>query len=257
MMNVMNLIKCRHCRIRCFILSVMIACTLLAQYPASAYAGYTEIGEPGTKSYVTKKSKLPVILFVGDSRSMMCTYQGGKQSARKNFCFLWVNGGNASVIKNKKGVLAPYLKKKIKKYRKRCVVVFNLGVNGNSHPKSNAKRIIRIYKWWMKHYPDVRFFVASVNPTITNSGPYSNKNVKKVNKYLEKEFRPEGIYIDTYSHLMKSGLITGKASGMRDNYHYKWSAAKKILTKVRKSVTASLRKTAAEKRTKTVKAKTA
>ena len=257
MMKGLKVIRRRHCRIPCFVLSVILAFMVLAQYPESVYAGFTEIGEPGTKSYVTKKSKLPVILFVGDSRSMMCTYQGGKQPARKNFCFLWVNGGNVTVIKNKKGVLAPYLKKKIKKYRKRCVVVFNLGVNGNSHPKNNAKRIIRIYKWWMKQYPDVRFFGASVNPTIINGGPYSNKNVIKVNKYLKQEFDPEGIYIDTYSYLMKSGLITGNACGMRDNYHYNWSAAEKVLTKVRKSVTHSLRKKTVKEKTKTAKSKTA
>jgi hypothetical protein len=35
---------------------------------------------------------------------------------------------------------------------------------------------------------------------------------------------------------------------MRDDYHYNWSAGEKILTKIRKSVTASLRK--ARKKTK-------
>lgn len=216
------------------IIFLLLFCSFLTFHSQSAYAGFTKIGVPGYKSYVRKKDKRPVIILVGDSRTMMCTYQGGYQSARSNFCLCWVNGGTISVI-GKKGKLTPYVEKKIRRYRKRCIVVLNLGVNGNSHPKKNARRIIKTYNRWMKRYPDVPFYVVSVNPTILNGGPYSEKNVEKVNKYLKKEYQPKGIYIDTWSMLKKSSLFKGKMRGMRDEKHYTWAASKKILKYIRKN----------------------
>ena len=202
----------------------------------NAPAGPTRVGEPASQSFVRSSDHRKVILFVGDSRTMMCTYPGGSPPARSNYCFCWVNGGNINVI-GKDGSLTPYVERMIRKYRRRCAVALNLGVNGNSNPKSNARRIIKIYRWWMKRYPDVRFYVVSVNPTILNSGSYSNGNVISVNKVLRKQFEPEGIYIDTYTMLMESGLVTGSAPGMRDNYHYEWSVGKRILKYVRRFVT--------------------
>ena len=212
---------------------LLLFSVFLAFHAPDAYAGFTEIGVPGHKSYVRKKDKRSVIILVGDSRTMMCTYQGRFQSSRSNYCFCWVNGGNISVI-GKKGKLTPYVKKKIRRYRKRCIVVLNLGVNGNSDPKKNAKRIIKTYNRWMKLYPDVPFYVVSVNPTMIHGGPYSDKNVVKLNKRLKKEYKPKGIYIDTYSKLKKSSLLKGQMLGMKDEKHYTWRASKLILDYIRK-----------------------
>ncbi len=89
----------------------------------------------------------------------------------------------------------------------------------------------------MKLFPDVHFYVVSVNPTAIWSGPYSNDNVKTVNRLLRAEFEPEGIYIDTYTMLIESGLITGTAPGMSDQLHYRSPASRIILKAVRKFVT--------------------
>lgn len=222
-------------RILCAVLMMAVISILVSFCSDTVYAGYTAPGIPGSKSYVKKKYKTPVIILVGDSRTMMCTYPHGNLSARRNYCFCWVNGGNVKVI-GKKGKLTPYVEKKIKKYKENCIVVFNMGVNGNSDPNTNAKRIIRIYRNWMKQYPKIPFYVVSVNPTLVQSGPYSNKRVIKLNKRLKEEFEPEGIYIDTYSVLMKSKLIKGSAKGMRDSIHYNWNVGRKVLNYIRKTV---------------------
>ena len=116
------------------------------------------------------------------------------------------------------------------------MVVFNMGVNGNSSPKKNAKRIIKIYRRWMKEYPDVPFYVMSVNPTIETSGPYANSKVIKVNRYLKNEYDPKGIYIDCYRYLREKGIINNNGKGMKDKYHYKWSTSRKIMQYVRNTV---------------------
>ena len=214
-------------------------CMLISGFSMTVTAGHTEVGEPAVQTFVRSSDKRPVIIFVGDSRAMMCTYPKGNPGSRSNFCFCWVNGGNDTVI-HKSGKLTPHVERMIRQYTGRCVVALNLGVNGNSNPKSNAARIIRIYRRWMKQYPDVKFFVVSINPSLAKTGPYANSKIIALNRLLRSEFEPEGIYIDTYTSLMKSGLVTGKARGMRDQYHYEWSAGKKILMSVRKHVTAFL-----------------
>ena len=221
---------------------VALFCLLMAGISMSTHAGYTKIRVPASQEYVYSSDKRPIIIFVGDSRTMMCTYPKGKQSARSNYVFCWVNGGNVSVIGNG-GSLTSYVERMIRKYRDNCVVALNLGVNGNSNPQGNAGRIIQQYRRWMRKHPDVRFFVVSVNPTRIKTGPFANSKVIALNKRLKSEFEPEGIYIDTYSVLMESGLVTGSEKGMRDLAHYNWSAGKKILMTVRKYVSATLAQT--------------
>lgn len=199
------------------------------------HAKTTGIGVPAKKSYVKKQYSGRVIVFVGDSRVMMSTSGKGHKKVRDNFYMCWVNGGNVTVLK-KNQKLTPYVKKAIDKYREKCVVVFNMGVNGNSSPKKNAKRIIKIYRRWMKEYPDVPFYVMSVNPTIETSGPYANSKVIKVNRYLKNEYDPKGIYIDCYRYLREKGIINNNGKGMKDKYHYKWSTSRKIMQYVRNTV---------------------
>lgn len=214
-------------------LSVAIIFILTLCFQADVHAGYTKVGIAASQSYVNKNDNRPVIIFVGDSRAMMCTYPKNQSGIRSNFCFCWVNGGNVRVLQNQ---LKPYVENMIRRYRGRCVVAFNLGVNGNSKPKGNARRMIRIYRQWMKRYQDVKFYVVSVNPTLSKAGPYANSKVIALNRYLKKEFEPEGLYIDTCTPITESGLVTGKAKGMRDDYHYKWSVSRRCLSVVRKFV---------------------
>ena len=212
-----------------------LLCTLLPGISMTAMAGYTNIGVAASKTYVRRSDRRPVIIWVGDSRAMMMTYAQKDSSARSNYCFCWVNGGNVSVI-GKNGKLTPFVEELIEKYSGRCVVALNLGVNGNSNPQSNADRIIRQYKRWMRRYPEVEFYVVSVNPTTVRSGPYANRNVIAVNERLYDEFEPEGCYIDTYTMLMESGLVNGMAPGMSDQVHYRWAAGEKVLRMVRRIV---------------------
>lgn len=225
-------------RIRRRLTAALLFCMLVICMPSTVMAGYTKVGEAASKEYVKSSDNRQVIIYVGDSRAMMCTYPK-KASARRNYCFCWVNGGNVSII-GKNGKLTPYVENMIERYRDRCVVALNLGVNGNSNPKKNARRIIRQYRRWMKNYPDVKFFVVSVNPTTLRTGAYSNKKVVELNELLREEFEPEGLYIDTFTPVMESGLVTGAARGMKDNYHYKWPVSRKVLKIVRRYITSAM-----------------
>ena len=188
------------------------------------YAGHTEIGKPYSLSYVKDKNST-VIIYVGDSRTMMLSYKSGNRSERDNYYLCWVNGGRIDCIYSH-GSLTPYLNRAIKKYRNRCVVVFNLGVNGNSSPYDNADNIIRTYSNWMSKYKDVPFYVESLNPTTIYTGSYSNWNVEIVNERLKHEFSE--CYIDTYNYLKRLGYgLSGK--GMRGDIHYGWQINKRIL----------------------------
>ncbi len=224
---------------RIFLLVLLCVCMCFSG-GLSASAGFTKLYVPGTLSFARKKGT--VIIYVGDSRTMMLTFPGKWGNSRKNFYLCWVNGGNIKTISDK-GQLTPYVKKAIKRYRKRCVVVLNMGVNGNSNPQGNARRIVSIYRKWMKRYPDVQFFVESVNPSIATGGPYSNDNIASLNEILKKKF-PD-IYIDTYTYLLKTKTIKPDGTGMKDNkeavdgidkYHYSWSTGKKIVQYTRKFV---------------------
>ena len=174
---------------------------------------------------------------------MTCGHRKAKEKA--NYAFAFVNGGKINVI-DKKGKLTPYVRKLIKRYRKyNPVVVFNLGLNGNRYPARNARRIIRVYRDWMEKYPDIRFFVASINPTIVAKGPYADNKVVKLNQLLRKEFEQEGIWIDTYTYIKKHHIIRPNGYGMideADKCHYNWNTSARILTLVRKKVFSSNRK---------------
>lgn len=192
----------------------------------NAYAVHTSAGVPNTVSYVTSNSTKRIIIMVGDSRTMQCTYGPSESSVRTNYVFCYVNGGNIKVIDYDSGKLAPYLKQCISKYRKKNpVVVFNLGVNGNSYPKTNANRAIKIYNKWMKEYKDIDFYVESIWPSRYKKSSYSNKKIIKFNSILKNKYVGSGKYIPGYEHV-KEKKLTGK---MRDKLHYNWTATKSML----------------------------
>jgi len=201
---------------------------------SQAQAKHTSVGVAASSTYVKENDSRQVILYVGDSRSMYMTCGGNKNNPkRRNFAFAYVNGGNVTCI-DKNGSLTPYVEELIEKYRKRDpVIVFNFGLNGNGKVRKNAKRIIRIYRKWMKDYPDLRFVVESVNPTILSKGSYSDKKVVKLNRLLQKEFEPDGIWMDNYTYIIENRIIRQNGYGMRDNYHYKWKTCKKLLVRIR------------------------
>ncbi len=218
---------------------IVIVLCLGASFTAAAMA--TPRYVPAKKTYVKSSCKKQVIIYVGDSRVMYATCGYYKTSARKNFAMCFVNGGNASVIDIETGSLTSKLKRYIRKYRSRKpVVVFNLGLNGNSIPKSNAKRIIRIYKEWMEAYPDITFYVESIGPTILTSGPYGDPGVVELNEYLKAEFEPMGIWIDTYKYINNKKLIDSSGKGLRDDYHFDWMTSRKILLYLRRHIKADL-----------------
>ena len=222
------------------IIQVLITCVALCMLlTLQAQAKHLPVLEPGTTTYVRKNNRKQVIIYVGDSRAMYMTMGHGNVKQVRNFAFAYVNGGSITVI-GKNGMLKPYLEKLIRKYRRRNpVVVFNLGLNGNGIPSSNAKRIIRVYRRWMKEYPDIRFVVESVNPTLLTGGPFSDQRVVQLNALLQEEFEPDGLWMDTYSFINERHLIRPDGFGMKDvddMYHYNWKTSAKILTRVRKWV---------------------
>ena len=212
---------------------LLAACWIAAAGSMRTYAVHTAVGVPASRSYVKADYKGRVIIFAGDSRTMYLTADNLKKY-RKNCAFVWINGGSVSWI-GKKGKLKPYLDKMISRYRKRCVVVFNFGINGNSSPKKNAGRIIKTYRQYMKKYPDVTFFAESVNPSgfQSNTG-YGNKKIEKLNSLLQKEFGDQ--YIDVSSVLLQKKIVTKNGKGTKDNLHYKAKTNRAIYKQVKKFV---------------------
>lgn len=213
---------------------VLTVCLAMA---TAAEAKITGIGTPARKSYVSNTDERQVILYIGDSRVMFCTCGKKNSDARTNFAFCFVNGGNVGVINPKTGKLSSRVRGYIEKYRSRNpVIVFAFGLNGNSNPEKNAKRVIRTYNKWIKAYPELRFYVESIGPTKLSSGSYSNPNVIRLNKVLEEEFEPRGLWLDTYSYIVDNDIVNSTGKGLRDNYHYKWKTCKKELLKIRELV---------------------
>lgn len=218
----------------CFV--VVFVLLMLSFATQAVYAKHTAVGVSASSSYVKPKSNERIIICVGDSRVMQYTYLR-KGKTLENFIFCFVNGGNVRVIDKKSGKLSKKLKSYLKKYKNQNpVVIFNMGVNGNGHPNGNAKRMIKIYNAWMKDYPTVDFYVQSVGPTSKSRGSYSNSNVIAVNKVLEKEYKPKGIWIDTYDYLKSKNIVTSRGKGLRDGLHYKNATSKKILEYLRNFV---------------------
>ena len=210
------------------IILLMTVCLILV-LSASVYAKHTRVGIPNSVSYVDSSATTPIIIFVGDSRAMQCTYGNKNASVLKNYVFCYVNGGSSSVINYKNGKLSGILKNLLHKYRNDdTIVIFNLGVNGNSNPTKNANRTAKIYNKWIKAYPNIKFYVESIWPTKIKSkkGSYRNSNVVKFNKILKAEYVNKGLFIDAYEYIKHNDLMTG---GMRDKIHYKFNSTKKIL----------------------------
>lgn len=193
-------------------------------FSTQAYAIHTRVGLPASHSYVKRSYTGRVIIFAGDSRTMYLTADNLKKQ-RNNCAFVFENGGSIKSIANK-GELKPYLDTMIQRYRDRCVVVMNFGINGNGNPKNNAKRIIRTYRRWMRRYPDVTFFVESVNPSGHPNGGVGNPKIEKLNRLLKKEFGSS--YIDVSTYLLNKGIVDRKGKGTKDNLHYKRRANRAI-----------------------------
>lgn len=216
----------RKTRIGMF-LAALILCTMC--FSGNAFAVHTRVGVAAARSYVSSSYEGRVIIYAGDSRTMYMTADN-LSSERKNAAFCWVNGGNISVI-SANGKLTPYLKNLIKRYRKHCVVVMNFGFNGNSNAAKNSRRVIKVYRRWMKDYPDVQFLVESVNPSGYSAGTYSNIKVDKLNKALKSEFQDQ--YMDISKKLLDSGAVTRAGKGLRDKRHYKTNVNKRIYRYIR------------------------
>ena len=227
------MIKFRNNRRRNLRGIVLILTVLMMLLPATTtcFATYTKRLVPASKSCVRKTYRGKVVIFAGDSRTMHMADGWIPASVRKNCAFVWMNGGSVNCIRSDKS-LAPYLRKMIRKYRDRCIVVFNFGVNGNSNPEKNAKRLIRIYHSWMEEYPDVTFYVESINPTAMAGGSCSNQGVIETNDLLQEEF--EDCYIDIYTYLISKKLVDpDTGAGTRDGLHYERAVYQKIIKKVR------------------------
>ncbi len=233
---------------------VCLCAVLCFSMLTAAQAKITGIGKPSRQTYVKANDKSQVIIYVGDSRVMFCTCGKGGADARNNFAMCFVNGGNANVISIPGGKLTSRLASYIEKYRDRNpVIVFNFGLNGNSNPSKNAKRVIRNYNSWIKRYPELQFYVESIGPTKLGSGSYGNPNVIRLNRLLREEFEPRGIWLDTYSFIVENDLVNSSGKGLRDNYHFKWATSRQELRKIRELVEADLKAKEEAKAAKTNK----
>ncbi len=219
-----------RCKCAGFVLFFAL-CTMLFSF--NSWAVHTNVGEAASISYVSSSYDGRVVIYAGDSRTMYMTADNLKNE-RTNCAFAWMNGGNGSCV-SKTGRVTPLLKKLITQYRDNCVVVFNFGINGNGNASSNAKNLIKYYRWWMDKYPDVQFFVESVNPSGYKSSGYGNPKIDKLNKKLKKEFDDE--YIDVSSYLLKKGIVSKTGKGTRDKLHYKLKTNRAIYKYINKFIT--------------------
>lgn len=151
--------------------------------PIKAYAYPT-----GVKSYVTDRSK--VIIYVGDSRAMQMGYLN--KNKRKNFVFVYSNGGNLDCINPNGGGrwIGNLLSSTLRKYPN-APVVFALGVNSNGDPSSNLRRTAN-YDYYIRNYPSHRFIISTVGGTGKIRGSYKNSNVIAFNNLLKKKYRKNG-----------------------------------------------------------------
>ncbi len=194
-----------------------------------ADAAWTPPGQVSSASYVTGSSD-DVIILAGDSRTMyLSVYVSGV--LLRNFVLCWVNGGSVSIIK-KNGSMVSTLESALERYPN-APVVMNLGYNGNSYPKSNARKLIREYSRWEKNYPSHRCFIANVGPAAS-SGQYSDEYVCRLNKALAKEYGNSGRYIDLYGYLTKKKAALSDGTGfLPDGKHYGSAAGAEILRCIR------------------------
>ena len=223
--------------------------------PASkSYAGSTDTG---LRDYV--QNKKDAIILVGDSRVMLPALKSSRISSgkRKNYVFVFSNGGDISVISEKKSSsqwIGNYFLKALKKYPY-APVVFCLGVN-----KNNAANINRTkwYDYYIKKYPTHSYFIQTVGPTEPGKlvkGNYKNKYVTAFNKQLKEKYVTgiekvkkktgnDNIYfIDAYSYLVKNGYASPgkKLLGTGDGIHYRRRANDAWYAFMRKSVTKTLK----------------
>lgn len=191
----------------------------------------------GVTGYVKNKKK--VIIYVGDSRAMQMGYLN--KSKRKNFVFVYSNGGSLSCINPKGGSrwIGNLLQRTLKKYPK-APVVFALGVNGNGNPAKNVKRT-SYYKYYIKHYPSHDYYISTVGGTGSSAiGSYRNSKVRSFNKKLKKKYKNNKkvcIY-DCYQFLVQEKLLNpGKSNkGTQDGLHYENRVYAKILKDCRKFI---------------------
>ena len=190
----------------------------------------------GTKKYVTNPKN--VIIYVGDSRAMQMGYCN--KSERRNFVFVYSNGGNLNSISPKGGSrwIGDRLQKVLRKYPK-APVVFALGVNGNGNPSANVKRT-KNYDYYIRNYPSHAYFISTVGGTGKKTGSYKNSKVKTFNRLLKQKYgnnKKVHIY-DCYQFLVDSNLLNpGKSNkGTKDGLHYKRNVYVKILKDCRKYV---------------------
>ena len=193
------------------------------------FAKRVKVWKPGAETYVNPDNPRQIILYIGDSRVMYCTCDERNSDVRENFAFCFVNGGDLRAFWRIGGKLSIPVETYLDMYKdKNPVVVLNFGLNGNRNPEKNAKAIIETYGYWMRDYPNIRFYVEGIGPTKKNSGAYSNSRVNRLNRALKAYYEPRGMWIDTYSSLKRSDL--------RDKYHYKWTTSRKIMTQIRARV---------------------
>ncbi len=212
-----------------FWLGICVFCLLMT---LQADAAWTPPGQVSSASYVAGSSD-DVIILAGDSRTMYLSVYAVSDMIR-NFVLCWVNGGSVSIIK-KNGSLVSTLESALERYPN-APVVMNLGYNGNSYPKSNARKLIREYSRWEKKYPSHRFFIANVGPAAS-SGQYSDENVCRLNKALAKEYGGSGRYIDLYGYLTKKKAALPDGTGLLpDGKHYGSTAGREMLSCIRNYV---------------------
>lgn len=183
----------------------------------------------GVKEYVNNSKR--VIIYVGDSRAM---HMGNiNKNARKDFVFVYSNGGGISSINPNGGSrwIGNILQRTLKKYP-RAPVFFALGVNGNSNPSSNVKRT-SYYDYYIRNYPSHQFIISTVGGTGKIGGSYGNKRVRAFNRLLKEKYaKNKKVWLyDCYQFLVQSKLINpGKSNkGTKDGLHYKGSVYAKIL----------------------------
>ncbi|MDY3917470.1 MAG: hypothetical protein SOZ59_00530 [Candidatus Limivivens sp.] len=182
----------------------------------NCWVGTQYVGEDGMA--VPEAAAQGKLIFVGDSRTV-----GMKESVGGKAVYI-AAGGEGYEWFLSTGL--PKLEKQLAKYPLSRVVL-NLGVND----LGNVADYCACYRELMKKYPDVSFYILSVNPMETKKSSVwnaTNKMIRSFNKIMRTAF-PEN-YLDCYAELVNTGFKTV------DGLHYTVDTYRKIYNFVVKAI---------------------
>lgn len=167
------------------------------------------------------------MILVGDSRTMHMSQRNADHT--KNIYFVYGNGCSAKDLRDNYDGFKTRVKNALKKYDN-TIVVFMLGVNGNSNPASNIVRLTEAYDFFMDRYKNHTYVVSTVGKTFGCKDGYANAKVKDLNARIVPTF---GWRVSIFPLYDWTANWVSRKSETADGLHYKGGTYNKILNKLK------------------------